>query len=274
LGGLSLISLIDSGFRLGWVDPLRKVVEQYLVLVNTVRHAVEPFVIPAFAALAKALDLDLTFGPRWPDVFVLMLIYLGSRVKSYFAGGRYPRAVAMLAVAIAISIVSAFFASAVDLDAPSGVLVASSVPLLGFLAYDFAYACVGATLDRKGAATWVGEFRRHLLFSAPLVLATLTLNLLLASLFSGFLRTTYQSFVLIFAIDYAVISGYWAVLSLGYARQRENRRLDESTAQRFWRSSATNVSLNVALVLLSAIAFMLLNAGLQQAGPDLPRLAP
>jgi hypothetical protein len=274
MGGLSLISLLTSGFKVGWVEPLRKVVEQYLVLTNTVRHVVEPYVVPAFNALAEAMNIRLLFGPRWPDVFLLMLIYLGSRVKSYMAGGKYVRAAAMLTISVATCITSAFFASSVDLETPFGVLAATSIPLLGFVAYDAVYACVGASLDHRRQGSWASEFKRHLLFSVPLVLLSLVLNLLLATVFARILRTPYQAFVLIFAIDYAVISGYWAVLSLKHAKQRQNRLLGESTSQRFWRSSATNVSLNVALVLFSAVLFMLLNAGLQAAGSDLSQLAP
>lgn len=274
MGGLSLISLVNSGFKVGWVEPLRKVVEQYLVLTNTVRHAVEPYLVPAFNALAEALTIKLSFGPRWPDILLLMLIYLGSRVKSYVASGKYVRAAVMLAISIAISIASAFFASAVDLGIPMGVLIATSIPLLGFLAYDVLYAFVGATLDRASQVPWVTELRRHLIFSVPLLLLSLLINMVLAIVFARLLRTPYQSFVLIFALDYAVISGYWAALSLNHAKQRHNRLLGESISQRFWRSSATNVSLNVALVLISAVSFMLLNAGLQPAGPDLPQLVP
>ncbi len=274
MGGISLVSLISSGFNIGWVEPLRKIVEQYLIITNTVRYAVEPFIVPAFNAFAEFFFLKITIGPRWPDVFLLMLIYLGSRVKSYFAGGRYVRALAMLMLSIGICIVSSCFSSSVNLSNLQGVLVATSIPLLGFLVYDLVYGCIGATMDRRNQATWFHEFKRHLAFSVPLVIVALLLNLVLAMLFVKVFRNSYQAFVMLFAIDYVVISGYWAIMSLHHARQRKNRNLGESTSERFWRSSATNVSLNVALVLFSAIAFMLFNAGLQQAGPELPQLSP
>ena len=274
LGGLSLVNLISSGFMIGWIEPLRKVVEQYLVITNTVRHAVEPFVVPTFKALAEALNLTVTFGPRWPDIFLLMLIYLGSRVRSYIVSGKYVRATAMLANSLAISITSAFFASSVELETQVHVMLATSIPLLGFMVYDLIYACVGASFDRLGSSSWTAEFRRHLLFSTPLVLLAFALNLALAFAFAGALRTQYQSFVLIFTIDYALISAYWAFLSLRHARQRQNRMLGESTSERFWRSTATNVSLNVGFVLVSAVSFILLNGGMQPPGLELRDLAP
>lgn len=86
MGGISLLSLINHGFTIGWVDPLRRILEQYLVLTNTVRYVLEPCVVPAFKFLANVFSIRLVVGPWWPDILVLMLIYLGSRVKAYVAG--------------------------------------------------------------------------------------------------------------------------------------------------------------------------------------------
>lgn len=274
MGGLSIISLLSAGFSIGWAQPLRLVIEQYLVIANTFRHVIEPCIVPIFEMLSDLISIEITFGPRWPDIFLLMLIYLGSRVKSYFASGKPFRAVTMLLIVGVISIVSAFFASAIELSSWQGVLVATSAPLLGFLAYDAVYAHVGATMDR-GRSPWLWEFKRHIAFSVPLLIFAFILNAGFASFLvseGGF--TGYQTFVLIFTVDYLVISLYWAYQSLRHAQKRESRNLGESVKERFWRSSATNVALNVGIVLFSAIFFMLGNAGLQAAGMEASLLFP
>jgi hypothetical protein len=97
----------------------------------------------------------------------------------------------------------------------------------------------------------------------------LLLNLGLAVVFTGRLGASgYQAFVLIFFVDYLLIAVYWALRSHEHARRRENRNLGESVADRFWRSSATVVSLNVVIVISSAAGFMLGNAGLRAVGAE------
>lgn len=180
---------------------------------------------------------------------------------------------AMLAVSVAVSTACAFFASSIDIGKFSGIVIATSIPLLGFALYDVIYACVGAALDRHHSS-WFQDFRRHVAFSTPLVVLAFSINVVLALIMTNLLRTQYQVFVLIFIVDYVVISGYWSVLSLRHAKRRENRRLGESISQRFWRSSATTVSLNVALVVVSAFTCLVFNAGAQKPGPLLPQLLP
>ena len=274
MGGLSIVSLLSAGFSIGWAQPLRWVIEQYLVITNTFRHVVEPFIVPIFEILSELINIGISFGPRWPDIFLLMVIYLGSRVKSYLSSGKYLRALAMFAISTVISITSAFFASAVDLTSWQSVAIAAAIPLLGFLAYDALYAFVGASLDR-GRNSWLSEFGRHLSFSVPLLALSLLLNVALANLLMskvGF--TPYQAFVLVFTTDYLIISVCWAYQSLRHAQNRKNRTLGETVSERFWRSSATNVSLNISVVLFSAIFFMLGNAGLQAAGKEASLLFP
>lgn len=274
MGGLSLVSLFNTGFNIGWVQPFRQIVEQYLVITNNVRYAVEPFIVPAFKALSELFAVNITFGANWPDIFLLMIIYLGSRVKSYISGEKYIRAGVMLMLSVGVCVVSSFFASSVNLNMPIDVFNATAIPLLGFLAYDLVYSTIGASLDR-GRATWLREFVRHLTFSVPLLLLSLFLNYLLANILMKTLGASpYQAFVIIFAFNYFVISLYWVLQSLHHAEKRENRLIGESVSERFWRSSATNVALNVGLVLASAISFMLGNAGLQSVGVEASQLLP
>jgi hypothetical protein len=76
----------------------------------------------------------------------------------------------------------------------------------------------------------------------------------------------YQAFILLFLMDYALISIYWAIRSFQHALRQENRDWEESVWERFQRSSATKVAIYVGGTILSAVIFMLTNAGLREAG--------
>lgn len=269
VGGLSVVNLISSGFQLGWTAPFRKILEQYFVITNNLRGVVEPIVVPTFRLLAEAFDLHFSFGPHWTDILLLMMVYLGSRLKAYASDGKRVRAVAMLIISVAISIASSFFGSSMNLFSWTDAFQASAVPLLGFLTYDILYACVGAAFDRRGGVTWLHDFVRHLRFSVPLILICSCVNLLLtSSLVSKFNTTGHQAFIFAFLVNYVLISAYWAFKSLQHARKRENRRLGESVRERYRRSSATTVAVNVAIVVISAALFVLSNAGLKVAGAE------
>lgn len=269
LGGISAVSLVSSGFQVGWVEPMKKILEQYFVITNNIRHITEPYVVPVFQAIAAAFEVQLSLGPNWADILLLMMVYLGSRLKAYAADGKYVRSVFMLLVSIAVCLICASFGASNDLQSWTDAFRSSAVPLLGFLAYDIVYATLGAALDRRAPVTWWNDFKRHLWFSVPLLAACASLNLLLIIFLVTSLGTSgYQAFILVFLVDYILISAYWLLRSVQSARRSENRDMGESVRERFWRSSATSVALNVAVVVVSAAAFMLSNAGLKAAGAE------
>lgn len=265
-GGLSILSLVNYGFSIGWTQPFRWMIEKYLELTSSFKYYTEPYILPLFEYLTQNFFVEINYGANWPDIFLLMIIYLGARVKSYFSSGKIVRSISMLVLSIFISVLSAFFASSVNLSTWIDVAISVSIPLLGFLVYDLAYAVIGSSLDRR-RRPWFEEFIRHIWFSTPLLLITLLINVFLANRFiSSFNFGLHQTFVLVFAIDYFLISTFWAYKSFQHAKYGGDRLMAETISERFWRSSATNVSLNVAIVLSSAIFSILVNAGNQIVG--------
>ena len=207
------------------------------------------------------------------DVLLLMMVYLGSRVKSYASDVKYVRMVVMLVLSTAIGISSSFFVAFANLTNWHDAFWSSIIPLLGFLTYDVIYSSVGASLDRRARVTWLDDFIRHLKFSIPLLIVAACVNFILAyMLVLNFQNSAYQAFILIFLIDYVLISTYWALKSVQHASKRENRIIGESVNERFRRSSATNVSLNVAIVVASALVFVIFNGGLKAAGVGFSQL--
>lgn len=269
LGGISVISLIGSGFQVGWAEPLRQILDQYVFITNNIRHIVEPYVVPFLRAIANFLTIDFSLGPNWTDILLLMMIYLGSRLKAYVSDTKYVRATFMLAISVAICLTCSCLGSSTDLKGWQDAFRSSCVPLLGFLVYDLIYACLGAALDRRERVSWWEDFLRHLWFSMPLLVLCAATNLALAIIFVQVLGASgYQAYILVFIVNYVLISVYWGGKALQHARKSENRNLGESIRERYWRSSATSVSLNVAVVVISAAAFMLSNAGLKATGAE------
>lgn len=263
LGGISIVSLICSGFNVGWTVPLQKILEYYQTIMANIRAIFEPLFLPVLEQLAKFLNFQFTFGPQWTDIFVLMAIYLGSRVKSYFSVGKYVRAITMLLTAGFIALVSSMLGSTRAINWWSDAFLLSTIPLLGFLVYDLLYAFVGATFDRKARQSWFSEYIRHIGFSLPVLVLCFAFNGLMSYFLishAGF--TGQQTVILTLLTDYCLISLFWAYKSWVFSSNRLNRSPIENTMQRFLRSSATLVSINVAIVILSGLIQLLFNGGL------------
>jgi hypothetical protein len=179
----------------------------------------------------------------------------------------------MLIISVALSLTCACFGTAATISGWADAFLFSAAPLAGFLVYDLIYAALGAALDRRSPASWPNDFARHLRFSVPLLFLCAVANFALAlGLVVSGAATGYQAFILMFLVDYLLIAAYWALRSLQHARMRENRKLGETVSERYKRSSATAVSVNVALVILSAALFMISNAGLKAAGVEFSHL--
>jgi hypothetical protein len=264
ISSISAVNLLDAGFRIGWTEPFKLLLDQYVVISSTIRTLLEPSVVRALKLVADSLGIAISLSPHWIDIFLLMMIYLGSRVKAYAQEEKHPRAASMFLVSLIISLACSCFVSSVDLNGWSGVLVVTSSPLVGFLLYDLIYAATGSALDRQTRESWWHGFMRHLEFSVPLLGLCVAANLVLVFvLVDRMLLNAYQAFVLTFFLDYLIISMYWLRRGYSHASRRENRRLGEGVWERFRRSSATAVGAYVALVLLSASIFILGNAALR-----------
>jgi len=266
LGGISIVSLLSDGFSIGWTSPFLSILKIYLFITDNISRVLVPILEPVFGFIAENIFLGFSYGDRWIDIFFLMFIYLGSRVKAYFAGGKYVRAGVMSLISSLICLICSVLASALPLVNGADVLLPTTIPLIGFLLYDLVYAVVGSTLDR-GRKPWLNEFVRHLWFSVPMLVMCFCLVILFTIVFESSQNLTpYQNFIIIFAGYYVFISGYWAFKAFLHSVNRKNLSMGESVSERFWRSSATYVSLNVLLVVVTGLSMLVGNAGLKALG--------
>jgi hypothetical protein len=265
--GVSLVSLIDSGFSIGWAHPIDKILDQYHTIMINAEYILRPSLQLILDAVNRIFRVDLNFSDNWSNVFVLMMIYLTSRIKSYVSQAKYIRSVFMSVISIFICVFCSMDYYKLDLKSYISIWIASCVPLFGFLIYDVLYSMTGSAFDRRGGSSFIDDFLRHIKFSTPLLILCSICGLSISFIFMQYLNIDGDKvYVIIFSVNYFLISAYWFYMSFRHAVKRENRNLGESIGHRMARSSATNVALNVGIVLFSAIVFILGNAGLKVAG--------
>lgn len=265
--GLSLVLLIDEGFRVGWAGPFKKIIYQYENIIENIDYLVEPFAKIFVESLSKITKFRLELREEWANIFLLSFIYLGSRIRSYFVDSKYFRSAIMGGIACFISL-----AVCIDLgdELDSGyryLIFVSMTPIAGFALYDLIYAIVGSYFDRRAGESWGRDALRHMKFSMPAIPICAILCAICSYISFYILNLSYQqSFIVCLIITYCTLSIFWLTMAYLHASKRENRRLGESIYLRMQRSSAANVGLNIGIVVFSAAVFILGNAGLKSVG--------
>jgi hypothetical protein len=83
--GISIVSLTNDAFRIGWVAPAKKILEQYILIRESISGVVSPFIIDVLSVVRDLFNIRLTLSPNWADLLLLMMVYLAARVKSYIS---------------------------------------------------------------------------------------------------------------------------------------------------------------------------------------------
>lgn len=78
----SMIALVSYGFRLGWVQPLRIVVDYYEALMHFLFGWAEPPLRFVLSYLSQCFGWKLHLYPHWKHVFILLWLYFSCISKA------------------------------------------------------------------------------------------------------------------------------------------------------------------------------------------------
>lgn len=157
----------------------------------------------------------------------------------------------------------------------SGLVVAESVlsnallaatPIAGILKFEIVDSAVSATVAKQGGLTWYQDWIRYLKFSLPI----LAVGLAGIAITSWMLRASTvaktDSFGLLYLLAFTVsLASYWALRALLHALPDTNRSPGESVLVRFKRSSNTEIALSMGVSIATAILYLILNSGFEDA---------
>jgi hypothetical protein len=149
---LSVVLLIRHGFEIGFVTPLRIMLEFYNQWAEFLFGWTEPFVKNWLAELRSFLKIDLHLYPHWKHVFIPMWLYFSANVRGELKKGRKYLAVANVIWGFVLALVSSFAAGTVDLNNPN--LLYLVFPMIGLLLHDFIISFAIALFYGYGSQTW------------------------------------------------------------------------------------------------------------------------
>jgi hypothetical protein len=269
LGVVSVVMLTNDAYNIGWVSPLKRMLDYYVWAKSVSIDLLEPLITYGIRWILRWTDFDWRLQAHWSDVFVLLSLYFGARAKAYWSAGLVARAIFRfglgILIALSFSVASGLFP---PVSARSNFVMAST-PVLGILMFELIDSGVSATLFRKAGLSWTQDFYRYLKFSVPVLL--IGIDLVAATCY--FAQDTWMarssalglSALLLFAV---LLTIYWAVRGFAHAAIPKNRDSGESILERFSRSSNTQIAIAMALTLGGAVLWIAMNAGLALVGME------
>jgi hypothetical protein len=267
LGVVSVVMLLNDAFNIGWVSPLRRILEYYLWAKSVSVDLLEPFIFDVLNWLLRWTDFNWQIRGHWSDVLILMSLYFSARAKAYWSAGLTGRAIFRVVFGVLIALVFSVASGLIPpADARTNFILATT-PILGILMFELVDSAVSATVSRKEGLSWAENFFRYMKFGGPVLL--LGIGLVAATCYYAQNTAMASSSVLglsallLFAI---LLTIYWAVRGLAHSIIPENRNPGESVFHRFKRSSNTHIAYAMALTLSGAILWVTMNAGLALIG--------
>ena len=254
---LSVVLLISHGFDVGFVAPLLMLLDYYQAFVSWALDWASPYLVTLLDRLSSVLDLHLTLHAHWQHVFILMWLYLSGDFRAYWERKRRKSAIGLLIFGAIIALASSIGSGVVPLDDPRLLVVI--FPVAGFVFYEAAKSPWSAWLYRRKGDSWWGTCRYYLVaFAATNLLAgTLAYAVGLAVRSTGFSSPGLLALFVFFIL--LVIRNF--VMGARYAKMQEAN--GGSWQSRFFQSATARLGIFLASILIGALLFIVLNAGLK-----------
>jgi hypothetical protein len=175
IGILSLVKLVDLGFHVGWIVPLRALIDYFEALLHVIFGWAEPYLKIALDFVNTKFGWSLHLYPHWKYVFTLLWLYFGADTKltSSFGGswqaglrggyGYEKGAIAAAAWGLFVALLASVAVGVEPFDGPIHGIYLVLATSAGFVLYELG--------DRIWRQRITGS-RKYLLFTrlAPLLL--------------------------------------------------------------------------------------------------------
>lgn len=260
----SSLVLVKHAFDVGFVDPIRLVLDEYQFWV----HAffgwwAEPFLNWLLAHLTTWMKLDLHLSQEWQHVFLIMWLYFaaGARVDKY----RH-RETSMLFTMVwggLVALITAVAFGALPFDDPSGKVSSAAIPIAGLVVYELGRRVWAATYLRSSDQSWPESFYigvRSFVFPIALVGVMMLLVSLMLLELSVIGDTPSPGLVTLFIF---ILGASAMLFGRGLIRIFYDREPGERRVARFNRSGSGRMSFYVFTVMIAVAMFLVANAGVK-----------
>lgn len=263
LGSLSLVLLINHAIKVSWVDSLQRVLDYYNNLKKAILWPLESLLHDFLGYISKFFQFQITLLPQWSDVFVLLFLYFGARVRAYWDAGFRKRALFRFFWGLVIAISTAVIGGILPLTGLVSSAALTVVTLLGITIFEIGDCACSATFSRKAGLTWREDFKRYAAFGFPPIIigvAVLLSGVLVTGIY--FPNQRHLLGVILLFILIVIFAFYWLLRGWQFAGDSSLREIGESQWDKFKRSSNTRIGTVMLGTIAGTLIFLLLNAGL------------
>jgi hypothetical protein len=266
--GLSVAALAQRAFLFGLAEAMRVVMDFYDSLLEQAFGWAEPFIQNLLDGIQIWAAFDLHLHDHWKHVFVLIGVYFFRDVSETIRIGRPTSAAFLAAIGLPIALGAAIGAGAIA--SREGVYWAqfwiAAVPVLGVTLYDFLKLLQYTFFLRPWVAKHTGEqyeeMLPYFLHRVHYVARIPPFGLGVAALGAFAPLPNAGLATLLFLVAFLTL--YW--LRTGALRVSKVRKPQETWWQAFYGTGPGLLGTAMAGVLISAVLFLLANAGLELAG--------
>ncbi|WP_395646132.1 hypothetical protein [Terricaulis sp.] len=254
---LSLASLIFQGFELGVSAPIAAMLHFYEAVLSALFGWAEAPLAQLARAVGRWLGAIVRPAPEWKHLFVLVWLYFSTDARSSFMQKRTITATATLALGALVSVAAALASGG---GAETGdVLLAVGVPLTGFLLHAIIESVLTTAFYREPGRSLAHSMRYYFMTE---VLSAVIAGAAAIAIAVALAPSAGPSWAAIAALSgFVVVRGaYWLLRGLYIGVT--NHGPEESWFRRFVRSGSGQFGMLIFSVVLGALLFVALNAGI------------
>lgn len=255
---LSLASLIFQGFQIGVSAPIAAMLEFYETLLGALLGWAEAPLARLAEAAGRWLGVPLQPAPEWKHVFVLVWLYFSTDARSSFLQRRTITATVTLLLGAVVSVAAAAASGGAASSDLADLLFAVGAPLGGFLIHAVIESTLTTTFYRQAGRSVAASLRYYFMTEvlSALVAGAAAIAIAFAAAPVG------TSWSAISALGGFVLArgAFWLLrgVYIGFTDRAEG----ESWFRRFVRSGSGQFGMLIFSVLLGALLFVALNAGI------------
>lgn len=257
VGVLSIDKILEQALGFGLVTPLQWILDFYAKIVEGSLHWADPYLRDILNYLKDRIGIHLQLYPHWKYIFVPMWFYFFADVKTMWGNQRKPSAVFFFIWGGLVALTSSVAAGTVALDNKS--LLPMIFPTTGFIIYSIVLAAWDAIFHiPEGYTGW--KMFRYYFIAYPLT------NILMAVIIImiGFqmMEIEIPSLSLVLLIVF-VIAMAFRNIAVSAVIATVDRAPSESWINRFRAFGTQRHGFFVLAVILGALVFVILGAGLE-----------
>jgi hypothetical protein len=263
LGLLSLIVLAKQGLLIGIAAPFEQLIQYYQKITDFFLGWADTPIENLIDYLEHMLNRKLHFDRVWKHIFILLWLYFGSDIRINLRSGRYSFGLFSLAWGSVVAIVTSVVTAAFGFSAPQLSMPAISVPIIGIIVFDLFRCIWGASFSPPDPTAvflpsqlWIDRFiRRTYIYVVPtIIIGCLILFCARTQAGNPLLANSGNPHLIFLIFFFLLIALYWIARG-GWLRITVNQDSD-----------MMNVGILMLAVILGALVFLLLNAGLGSVG--------